>query len=196
MLPTNTWKDTRTNNDIHLAFTGGESMRNQWAIIEIMNKLVESDDFPLFVTIETNGTQPLSNDFKKMVLNLRECFDIEFSFSISPKLFHVTGELYEKTIKPEVVKSYQDITTSELGETPTYLKIVVNSDERSWVDLKTAENAFRDAGVTVPIWIMPVGATVEEQGETAGELATKAISMGYNVSARVHAYLWANIVGV
>ena len=43
---------------------------------------------------------------------------------------------------------------------------------------------------------MPVGATVEGQKLVDGDVAQMAYKRGYNVSARVHTYLWGNIVGV
>jgi hypothetical protein len=43
---------------------------------------------------------------------------------------------------------------------------------------------------------MPVSATKEGQEEVAGEIATQALKRGYKVSARVHCYLWGNVVGV
>ena len=39
-------------------------------------------------------------------------------------------------------------------------------------------------------------AVAEQQEETAGEVAQKAFKRGYNVSARVHCYLWGNLIGV
>ena len=47
-----------------------------------------------------------------------------------------------------------------------------------------------------PIWIMPVGATVEGQKLVDGDVAKEAFKRGYNVSARVHTYLWGNLIGV
>jgi len=46
------------------------------------------------------------------------------------------------------------------------------------------------------VWIMPVGATVEGQKLVDGDVAKIAYQRGYNVSARVHTYLWGNVVGV
>ena len=54
---------------------------------------------------------------------------------------------------------------------------------------------FRDAGVDYPVYIMPVGAREEEQTETAGRVAEIAFKRGYNVSARVHVYLFGNAIG-
>ena len=42
---------------------------------------------------------------------------------------------------------------------------------------------------------MPVGATIEGQNLVAADVADQAIYRGYNVSARVHTYLWGNAIG-
>ena len=42
---------------------------------------------------------------------------------------------------------------------------------------------------------MPVGATVEEQEESAGKVAELAFKRGYNVSGRLHCYLFGNAIG-
>ena len=55
---------------------------------------------------------------------------------------------------------------------------------------------FRQAGVDWPVWIMPVGATVEGQKLVDGDVANMAQERGFNVSARVHTYLWGNVIGV
>jgi hypothetical protein len=54
---------------------------------------------------------------------------------------------------------------------------------------------FRDAGVMWPVYIMPVGATVEEQETGAGEVAEMAFKRGFNVSGRLHCYLFGNAIG-
>ncbi len=43
---------------------------------------------------------------------------------------------------------------------------------------------------------MPVGATVEGQDLCDGDVATMAQARGFSVSARVHTYLWGNLIGV
>ena len=55
---------------------------------------------------------------------------------------------------------------------------------------------LKELGVFWPVWIMPVGATVEGQKLVDGDVAKMAFQRGYNVSARVHTYLWGNTVGV
>ena len=42
---------------------------------------------------------------------------------------------------------------------------------------------------------MPTGAREEEQSATAGEVAKMAFDRGYNVSGRMHVYLFGNAIG-
>ncbi|CAL9991927.1 QueE-like radical SAM domain [Vibrio phage D479] len=178
------------NADVHLCFTGGEAMINQDNIQAIIEELIDGGDFPTHITIETNGTQKMRPHFRNFLQMIREEHGVKVTFSMSPKLPSVTGESAKKTIRPEVVRSYEEAGYN------SFLKFVVNPDERSWNDLDKAVAMYREAGVTVPIWVMPVGATQQEQESHAGELANRAIALGYNVSARVHNYLWGNAVGV
>ena len=49
--------------------------------------------------------------------------------------------------------------------------------------------------MTVPdIWIMPVGATKEEQEEVA-DICVEAMKRGYKVATRNHAYVFGNQIG-
>ena len=76
------------------------------------------------------------------------------------------------------------------------LKFVMNGSKECWDELDEVLPSFREAGIDYPVWIMPVGATVEDQYKDAGDVANMALERGYNVSARVHAYLWGNAIGV
>lgn len=82
------------------------------------------------------------------------------------------------------------------------LKFVVGDKQEHWDEVDHVVQQMRKAGVTYPVWIMPVGATEEAQtGElegyaSAGKVAEMAFKRGYNVSARVHVYLWGNLIGV
>ena len=186
---------------IHLCFTGGEPLlpRNQKAVMAIMEELMFRDDEPVSVTFETNGTQMLSDDLLNVLRDY--CYGVngetnEVFFSVSPKLFSVSGESSEKAITPECVQTMYQFSSA--GQ----LKFVVNGTERAWNELKSVVDKMRSFGVEYPIWIMPVGATVEGQkGDllgtlSDGEIASEAIKRGYNVSARVQNYLWGNTLGV
>jgi len=55
---------------------------------------------------------------------------------------------------------------------------------------------LRQVGIDYPVWIMPVGSLAEQQEKHAGAIAEKAFKRGYNVAARIHCYLWGNLIGV
>ena len=112
-----------------------------------------------------------------------------YFFSVSPKLWSVAGEKREKAIKPETVAEYRE--TSSAG----HLKFVLGHEEHQWDEMEEVLDLFRQAGVDYPVYIMPVGAREEEQVETAGQVAKMAFERGYNVSARVHVYLFGNAIG-
>jgi len=176
----------------HMCFTGGEPMMKhaQQCTVEIMERYINERDFPKFVTYETNGTQLLRNETLNFYQDYRDRWGGECFISCSPKLWNVAGETNKRAIRPEIVKDYAMMTDS--GQ----LKFVVNGTDACWKELEEAIEAFRDHGVHWPIWIMPVGATVEGQKLLDGDVAREAYLRGYNVSARVHTYLWGNLIGV
>ena len=184
-------KPTLGRQDVHLCFTGGEPLmkNSQKAVCEIMAALRTYGDMPNNITFETNGTQPLSQGFVDYFHN-RGMFPGNIFWSISPKLFNVSGEKRAKAIKPNVLKTYRML--SKYGQ----LKFVMNGRKECWDELDEVLPMFRDAGIDYPVWIMPVGATVEDQYKDAGDVANMALERGFNVSARVHAYLWGNAIGV
>ena len=157
----------------------------QAASMGIYKSLEQRANLPSSMTYETNGTQKLSPLFKQWVKDIPE----EIFFSVSPKLFTVSGEKTEKAIKPENVAEYYK--TSKAGQ----LKFVVGSTDREWEEMEATIKKFRDAGVEWPVWVMPTGAREEEQTATAGKVAEKAFKKGYNVAARVHVYLFGNAIG-
>ena len=157
----------------------------QLASMGIYKALKGKNNFPKSMTFETNGTQTLREPFKQWIKDIPE----EIFFSVSPKLFTVSGEKTEKAIKPENVAEYQEC--SNRGQ----LKFVVGAADREWDELEMTVEKFRKAGVQWPVWVMPTGAREEEQVATAGQVAEKAFKKGYNVAARVHVYLFGNAIG-
>jgi len=102
----------------------------------------------------------------------------------------VAGEKAKKAIKPEVVKKYSELSPS--GQ----LKFVINGTKESWDEMEDVIDNFRAVGCNYPVWVMPVGATVEGQKLVDGDVAHEAFKRGYNVAARVHTYLFGNLIGV
>lgn len=161
----------KTGNPIMLCFTGGEPMLYQKEMLEIVAEFkrrgIEFDT----ITVETNGTKPALFDFPQ-----------EFVFSISPKLFSVSGE--KDAVMPEVIDGL-------LEAHPGWVKVVVTDDERCWAEVDVMLQALKFRG---NFYAMPCGATMEQQ-MGVGKIADEALKRGFKVSARVHNYLWANSVG-
>lgn len=179
-----------SGTDQHMHFTGGEPLlkKNQKAIAEVLHAFNCIENAPKYITIETNGTRALSDDFIEYFNqpgnHLRELF-----FSVSPKLYTVSGEYSTKAFKPDVVKSF-DFNTKVKGQ----LKFVVNGTDACWSELENMIKYFRLAGVTWPIYLMPVGATVEQQSDI-GDLASEIVARGYRLAIRAHCYIWGNAIG-
>ena len=171
-----------------MCFTGGEPLMKhaQLCTMEVMTHWMNDGDYPKNVTYETNGTQMPRPEFIEFWKN----YPGELMISCSPKLFTVAGETTKRAIRPEVVARYMEF--ADRG----YLKFVVTGEKRAWDELDVTIEKFRAAGVDWPIWIMPSGATVEGQQVHDGDVAKMAFQRGYNVSARVHTYLWGNLIGV
>ena len=171
----------------HLCFTGGEPLMvtAQAATMAIYKELQRQNNLPGSITYETNGTQTLKEPFKEWIKNC----ETEIFFSVSPKLFTVSGEKTAKAIKPENVAEYYKLRKT--GQ----LKFVVGDTDREWEEMETTIDIFRNAGVEWPVWVMPTGAREEEQTRGAGKVAEKAFKKGYNVAARVHVYLFGNAIG-
>lgn len=202
--PHGTFLHPKSGIEQHMCFTGGEPLmkHGQEAAIEIIHEFKNRDggkipnspftkgsNQPEFITFETNGTQELTDDFVTYFSN-RGCYAGELFWSVSPKLWTVAGERNEKAIIPQNVVEYQRL--SKRGQ----LKFVIGDKPEQWEELDYVINQFRSAGVNFPVWIMPVSATMEDQLDSAGAVASMAVERGYNVSARVHCYLWGNAIGV
>lgn len=193
----------------HMCFTGGEPLmpHAQQATVEILKAFRNQpggpvagmtfglkgsnygSNMPKSVTFETNGTQPLTSDFIDYFEN-RGNFDEELFFSVSPKLFTVSGETKDKAIQPNVLKTYRML--SKHGQ----LKFVMGKEPRQWEEMEDVLSDLRAVGIDWPVYIMPVGALAEQQEDIAGDVAQLAFQRGYNVSARMHCYLWGNLIGV
>lgn len=174
--------DDMLKDNWHLAFTGGEPLLRaaQKNIVKILNRIPKQN----YITFETNGTQIIRDELETYIKHYPRK---EFFFSISPKIFNTSGE--KDAIKPEIVKQYWEL--SQQGQ----LKFVCNGTDESWEEIENAIQSFRDVGVRYPIWIMPVGALEETQQENAALIAEQTMDRGYNVSARVHCYIWGNQIG-
>ena len=178
-LPHKEWQDE------HLVITGGEPLLGwQRSYPDLLDhpKMYNLKE----ITFETNGTQPLSEDFQDYLLDWlmpHPTHEKEITFSVSAKL-PCSGEKWEEAIRPEVVVSYQ-----EYGY--TYLKFVIATEE----DLKDAERAvdeYRRAGFTGPVYVMPVGGVERVYTLNNRAVAEMAMRKGWRYSDRLQVPLFKN----
>ena len=183
------WEEVPLNRreNYGITFTGGEPLLKNNAkglikIIEYISVITDKNWFP-FVTIETNGTQP--------PLNLPEGFDqlCRVLYSISPKLFSVSGESKEKAIDINNIEELLGIGAF------SYLKFVVTDTQECQDELEEIVSEL-DVLHNKFIYLMPVGATREQQEEDhVFQIAEYCVDNNYNFCPRVHCQVYGNVIG-
>lgn len=191
LLPHGTFVHPKTKQPVHMVFTGGEPMikNTQLAMIAVLNEFENRGNLPLHITIETNGTKPLTPELREYIDDYVNNKGGEWFWSVSPKLWSTAGEKNEKAIKPDVVRDYAAFGSG--GQ----LKYVVNGSNASWEEVEENTVRFRRAGVDFPVWIMGVGGTVEGLKMTEAVIADDAIQRGYNYTSRMQCHIYGNVVG-
>lgn len=177
ILPYNKW------GGVHLVITGGEPLLGwQRSYPDLLNhpKLKDLTD----LTFETNGTQPISPDFKKCLKEwtYKKGFHA-LTFSVSPKL-SVSGEKRQDAIKPDIIEQYSDI-----GH--TYLKFVVATEEDVAEALQTI-GKYQDNGFRGPSYLMPVGGIESVYQLNNKTVALLAMKHGLRYSDRLQVPLFKN----
>ena len=170
--------------DIHLIITGGEPLL-AWQKLYV--ELFEHERMQDLknVTFETNTTQHLYDDFKEYLSNNER---LEVTFSCSPKL-SVSGESWEDAIKPDVALDYSSVTGSRM-----YFKFVVaNMDD--FEEVSKAVDEYRNVGINVPVYLMPLGGRSEEYNLNVKEVAEACMERGWRFSPRLHISLFGNAWG-
>ena len=183
LTPEGKW--TQDNGqDIHFILTGGEPL------LAWQRLYVELFEHPRMkdlkhVTIETNTTQHLHDDFRDYLNNHER---IRVTFSCSPKL-SVSGESWDDAIKPDVARDYSSINGSDL-----YFKFVV-ADSADIDEVDRAVRLYREAGVECPVYCMPMGGRSEEYNLNVQEVANICMERGWRFSPRLHISLFGNAWG-
>ena len=184
LTPNNQWMQNN-GNDVHLVITGGEPLLGwQRAYGELLSHPRMAD--LKNITFETNGTQPLSEDFKTFLIDnfwVYGCQEKQITFSVSAKL-SASGESWEDAICPDVVAEYQSF-----GH--TYLKFVVETEEHVNEAVK-AVDAFRAGGFKGVVYLMPQGGVVTPYDANKLNIANICCERGFNYSPRLHVDLWGN----
>lgn len=178
MLPYKTWLDE------HLVITGGEPLLGwQRAYPDLLDHEWMS---PLKeITFETNGTQPLTKEFKEYLQEWAHKTGIYkgVTFSVSPKL-SCSGEARHEAIKPEVVCDYQDAGA-------TYLKFVVATNDDVEEAIETID-IYRENGFEGPVYLMPIGGVESVYNLNNRTVAELAMKHGLRYSDRLQVPLFKN----
>jgi organic radical activating enzyme len=186
IIPFNEWHDE------HLVITGGEPLLGwQRAYADLLNHTRMHGLKEL--TFETNGTQSLSSEFRKYLLNwtlnsTRHSSGVArgreaLTFSESAKL-PCSGEKWEDAIKPDVVCSYE-----EVGH--TYLKFVI-ATEQDLADALQATTEYRQAGFKGHVYLMPTGGVESVYSLNNRRVAEFAMKHGLRYSDRLQVPLFKN----
>ena len=135
------------------------------------------------ITFETNGTQPLSDDFWDYLQKWKGVSTREITFSVSAKL-PGSGEKWEEAIKPEIVVEYEQVGY-------VYLKFVVATEE-DLEDALRATEEYRTAGFEGPVYLMPVGGVESVYALNNRRVAEMAMKHGLRYSDRLQVPLFKN----
>jgi len=184
---------SRTHKDAlgipHLVITGGEPLlkRNQPFLVEF----IEQSEYK-YVTIETNGTQLLTKEFNRAMIDLMSKDELILTFSVSPKL-SISGEPYEKAIVPSAVQQYADLFKAPcaMGRGEVYLKFVA----RDSLCIPEVQQAVKDYNIDCDVYLMSEGATIEGQMITEREVSDLCLKYDYKFSPRLHIQLYGNSWG-
>lgn len=173
--------------DKHLIITGGEPLLGwQRSYPELIDECIRMGMTHL--TFETNGTQMLSQDFTKYLNDIACHQDVEITFSISAKL-PCSGEKWEDAIRPDVVKHYCDIYNHR-----SYFKFVV-STKQDVDDAHRAVDEYRNAGINIPVYLMPVGGVNSVYELNERQVADYCRDNGLRFSPRIQVPLYKNAWG-
>jgi organic radical activating enzyme len=179
ILPHGEWRDE------HLVITGGEPLLGwQRAYPDLLDHPRMADLKE--ITFETNGTQKLTSEFKDYLMQWQMPevgHNKEITFSVSAKL-PCSGELWEEAILPEVVCEYEQVGTA-------YLKFVI-TNEQDFADAECAIAAYRSAGFTGHVYLMPVGGVESVYALNNRAVADIAMKHGLRYSDRLQVPLFKN----
>jgi len=170
--------------DIHLILTGGEPLL-AWQRLYV--ELFEHERMRDLknVTFETNTTQSLHADFRDYLANQKR---FQVTWSCSPKL-SVSGETWADAIKPEVARDYYTVPNTSM-----YFKFVV-ADAMDVDEVTQAVQEYVQAGVNVPVYIMPLGGRSEEYNVNRRRVAELAMERGWRYTPRLHVDIFGNAWG-
>lgn len=183
MLP-----ESKFGRDKHLIITGGEPLLGwQRSFPELLDTIEKREMGLTHLTFETNGTQPLDSDFE-LYLAEKAYQGLEITFSISAKL-PCSGEKWEDAIVPNVVRQYVSMPNHR-----SYFKFVV-STQQDVDDAMRAAAEYKDFGIDIPIYLMPVGGVNSIYELNERQVADYCRDNGLRFTPRIQVPLYKNAWG-
>lgn len=179
--------DGQFGRDKHLIITGGEPLLG-WQksypdlIDEIINRRIGLTD----ITFETNGTQNLHPDLFSYLTNAAP--HVKVTWSVSSKL-SVSGEKWHEAIKPITILNYMNVSYSK-----AYFKFVVATAD-DIQDVYKAVAEYKEYGVDIPVYLMPVGGTNDSYIMNERNVADFCRDNGFRFSPRIQVPLYKNAWG-
>jgi 7-carboxy-7-deazaguanine synthase len=153
-----------------IVISGGEPLNQQARLVPLVQLLIAAGRR---VEIETNGTQ----------VPLPQLASSGVRFNVSPKLSH-SGDPESRRIVPGALRAFTDVPG-------TAFKFVC----RSAADLDEVA-ALADRFGLRPIWIMPEGRSAAEIGRHLADIGDATVSLGWNITTRLHVAVWGDKRGV
>jgi organic radical activating enzyme len=174
------------DRDKHLIITGGEPLLGwQRAFPALLDTIYNRDMGLEALTFETNGSQELSDDLCNYLAERAFDQGLEVTFSISAKL-PSSGEKWEEAIRPDYVAGYLDVPGHK-----SYFKFVVSTAE-DIEDVKRAVAQYREMGIDIPVYLMPVGGTNSVYDMNERAVADFCRDNGFRFSPRIQVPLYKN----
>lgn len=175
-------------NDKHLIITGGEPLLGwQRSYPDLFRAIFDRGMNLSDLTFETNGSQPLTEDFERVLWEMRDY--VRVTFSVSSKL-PTSGESWEEAIRPDIIQTY--LRNSDL----LYFKWVVSTPD-DVADVERAIEAYRSVlgSHHIPIYIMPAGGTSKVYDGNERWVADVCAEKGWRYTPRLQVQLWKNAWG-
>jgi len=177
------------SRDKHMIITGGEPLLGwQRSFPALLDEFYTRNMDLSHLTFETNGTQALHTELRNYLFDRSLNAGLEVTFSLSVKL-PASGEKWEDAIRPDIVRDYIKVPNHR-----SYFKFVVSTKE-DITDVYRAVEEFKNAGIDIPVYLMPVGGVNSVYEMNERNVADFCRDNGFRFSPRIQVPLFKNAWG-
>ena len=171
--------------DVDIIFTGGEPFMSPIALLAMIQEMHKREWLTRNpITFETNGSIKVPTE---LAYWCSDNLNIPLHYSNSPKL-RASGEPRKRAWRKSAIESQQKGLHIQ-----TY-KFVVETEQ----DVEEIQEYLKTVGVdpkNATVFLMPVGATAEQQNQILPKIAELCMKYGYCLSMRAHVYAFGNELG-